>query len=1169
MVRRLAGVLILLVVLGSVGTGSPSRHPGPTVPETALGPIVPLADVSWPPSSGLLLAEVVTGGASASDEYVELTNAGPLPVDLGGYELVYVTSSGGTVTRKAAWAGSLFLEPGRHLLLANGLGAFAAIADATYSGGLSAAGGALVLRPVGGAPVDAVGWGDATNGFVEGAAAPAPPPGASIERRPGGSAGNREDTNDNAADWFVQSAPLPQNLAAPPAPLPSPSAPPPSPSAPPPSEEPAPWVSPTPSPVPTSTPLPTQEPPSPAPTATSSPSMTPAPSLSVSPSASPAPPPSPPEPSPSGSPTPSPPEPSPTPSLTIAAIRGLPLGTVVAATGVLTTDLGALESGRSAFLQDETAGIGLYLAAPVATPMPAGTRVSLRGTLDSRYGQLVLRVAEPDVTALGEATLPLPIRTATGAAGETLEGTRVTVRGAITESPSALADGLGVTIDDGSGPLRIVVGAAALGDVQLVRGDEIEATGPLGQRDSSGTGLAGYRVYTTLAGELVILPSSTPRPSPTPLPTPPEPTSSPSPGTSPSPSPSSIPGPSPVPSPSPTSGPSPGPSATPNVLSIAEARSRSVGTVVRVGGVVTAEPGRLGHPALVVVADSTGAIVVRLDDGDPRPGRGDLLTVEGSLGDPYGQLEVRATREVVPGGSGPLPEPLPVLGIDLGEATEARLVRLAGVLKGTVRRATSGDIAFDLVDDAGMTVRIMADGSSGLTAGSFRSGARYELTGIVGQRASRKGALDGYRIWLRDRADVLELASAEPSTTPGPTPAPGGGSSPGALLPIRSALRASGVVTIEGTVTAPATLLDASGRRIVVQDGTGAVEILLPASAAAPSLGEGIRATGTMGRAYGAPRLRASEIERLGVGRPVVAARLDRAPGPADEWRLVRVSGTVVGVRRLGGRWRAELAVRGERVAVDGLAGAGIPASILVEGRPATVTGIVRRPYPTAADRRFAVLPRGSADVAVGPSLGAASGSTGAIAQSPGSSTGGSLPPPVSDVDLADLARHVGSRVRVGGLVVTLIVDGFRLDDGTAEGRVVLGGEAAGYLDLIEPGDAVNVVGFVRRVGTEVAVVVEEAAGLIPVGDLGASTAFDEPGALPFGAASPEVGPEAPNAAGLGGSTAPVPILPLGLVLGGSIASILGRVLLRERARLRLAARVRARLAAIQRSGRR
>ena len=69
-------------------------------------------------------------------------------------------------------------------------------------------------------------WGDATNPFVEGVPAPAPPPGSSLERRPGGIDGNAVDTNDNAADWFVQAEPSPQNLAAPPVPAPAPTPPP-------------------------------------------------------------------------------------------------------------------------------------------------------------------------------------------------------------------------------------------------------------------------------------------------------------------------------------------------------------------------------------------------------------------------------------------------------------------------------------------------------------------------------------------------------------------------------------------------------------------------------------------------------------------------------------------------------------------------------------------------------------------------------------------------------------------------------------------------------------------------------------------------------------------------------------------------------------------------------
>ena len=165
------------------------------------------AVVAWPPSSGLVVAEIVTGGASASDEYVELSNVGASPADLMGLEVAYVTSSGSTVTRKATWASSLLVEPGRHVLIANSSGVFASGADATYSGGFAATGGALVLRPVGGTPIDAIGWGDAANAFVEGSAAPAPAAGSSIERRPGGAGGNLQDTNDNLGDVVVNGTP--------------------------------------------------------------------------------------------------------------------------------------------------------------------------------------------------------------------------------------------------------------------------------------------------------------------------------------------------------------------------------------------------------------------------------------------------------------------------------------------------------------------------------------------------------------------------------------------------------------------------------------------------------------------------------------------------------------------------------------------------------------------------------------------------------------------------------------------------------------------------------------------------------------------------------------------------------------------------------------------------
>src|SRR5262245_55700347 len=72
----------------------------------------------WPPSTDIVVGEVVTGGATGSDEWFEVYNASELPVQLDGLEVVYVTATGGTVTRKHAWSNRQ-LGPHAHLLLAN------------------------------------------------------------------------------------------------------------------------------------------------------------------------------------------------------------------------------------------------------------------------------------------------------------------------------------------------------------------------------------------------------------------------------------------------------------------------------------------------------------------------------------------------------------------------------------------------------------------------------------------------------------------------------------------------------------------------------------------------------------------------------------------------------------------------------------------------------------------------------------------------------------------------------------------------------------------------------------------------------------------------------------------------------------------------------------------
>jgi hypothetical protein len=129
---------------------------------------------------------------------------------------------------------------------------------------------------------------------------------------------------------------------------------------------------------------------------------------------------------------------------------------------------------------------------------PAGTTVTVAGEIASRFGQRTLRISEADLVRGADASLPAVQPIDTGAAGETDEGRRVEVSGTVTASPDELSDGLGITVDDGTGPVRAVIGPAALDGRTIKTGLVVTVRGPLGQRDSSGTGTAGYRVHATL-----------------------------------------------------------------------------------------------------------------------------------------------------------------------------------------------------------------------------------------------------------------------------------------------------------------------------------------------------------------------------------------------------------------------------------------------------------------------------------------------------------------------------------------------------------------------------------------------------------------------------------------------------------------------------------------------
>ena len=173
----------------------------------------------------------------------------------------------------------------------------------------------------------------------------------------------------------------------------------------------------------------------------------------------------------------------------------------------------------------------------------------------------------------------------------------------------------------------------------------------------------------------------------------------------------------------------------------------------------------------------------------------------------------------------------------------------------------------------------------------------------------------------------------------------------------------------------------------------------------------------------------------------------------------------------------------------------------------------------------------------------------------------------VPDADLVDLGSIVGTTVRVGGLVVDIRPDGFLLDDGTAHAPVVLRDDAADWIPLIEPEDAINVIGRVERLDDGVlAVVVTDPAAIVLGSD---PTAAGINGHAPLSPASPAgketAGDGRPRSAGFGDNLGALPGAGAGFasLLGISLASLGVTLLRRRQARRLLAARVAARLSAI------
>jgi hypothetical protein len=194
--------------------------------ETALGPELcgdgidndgngQIDEGCMPPFLGeALISEVQTGSlSSTSDEFVEIVNGTCTPIDLTGWRLAYRAANSVSNLWSVPLAGHV-LPPGGHLLL-GGAGFAAATRDLALAGTMTSSGGGVALIDDDRGKVDSLGWGTATNEFVELIPVSDPPAGMSAARH---SKSQSTDTNLNLFDFQI-GAPTPENSGSPPADL--------------------------------------------------------------------------------------------------------------------------------------------------------------------------------------------------------------------------------------------------------------------------------------------------------------------------------------------------------------------------------------------------------------------------------------------------------------------------------------------------------------------------------------------------------------------------------------------------------------------------------------------------------------------------------------------------------------------------------------------------------------------------------------------------------------------------------------------------------------------------------------------------------------------------------------------------------------------------------------
>ena len=189
----------------------------------------------------------------------------------------------------------------------------------------------------------------------------------------------------------------------------------------------------------------------------------------------------------------------------------------------------------------------------------------------------------------------------------------------------------------------------------------------------------------------------------------------------------------------------------PKTISIAEARSLPLGTIVTIDGSVTVPSGAFSSSTFdqgFAIQDRSGGIYVSTPD-NLGFGLRQQVRVTGRLADTVlpGLLVLVDVTAVKAHGRGPKVRPLPVATGAVGESTEGQLVTITG----TITQPIINDLPFGFIifiNDGSGEVHAFVCASTGIDVSGLSPGQTVEITGFSGQFA------DSFEVDPRTQDDI-------------------------------------------------------------------------------------------------------------------------------------------------------------------------------------------------------------------------------------------------------------------------------------------------------------------------------------------------------------------------------------------------------------------------------